>query len=227
MGPALAEVAQAAVGVALVNPLPIMAVIVLLFSPRAAAAAPAFVIGWLLGLIVVFGLLLFVFSPNDAMGSERSPSTLASVIQIGLGLLLFGLAVRRWQGRPRPGEEPKTPRWMAALEQAAPPAALGLGALLSGVNPKNWPFTIAAAIAIAEAQPTVGQSIAPLFLFALVASVGVATPVIWHSIAPERAGKTLAGWRVWLNANYATIMVVIFVFFGVKLFTQGLGGLIG
>jgi hypothetical protein len=225
MGSAIAEAAQAAVGVALVNPLPVMAVIVLLFSPRAASAA-AFVIGWLLGLIVVLGLLLFVLLPNGAMGSERTPSTLTSAIQLALGILLFVLAAQRWRSRPQPGAEPKTPGWMATLENAAPLAALGLGAALSGVNPKNLAFTIAAGVAIAEAQLTPGANLVPMVVFALLASVGVAAPVVWRAVARESADKTLAEWRVWLTANYGVMMAVIFVFFGVKLAAQGLGGLL-
>jgi Sap-like sulfolipid-1-addressing protein len=227
MGPALAETAQAAVGVALINPLPVMAVIVLLFSPRAAAAAPAFAVGWLAGFVVALGLVLFAFSPDDAMGSERAPSTLASIVQAGLGLLLFVLAIRRWRSRPRSGDAPKTPGWMTSLEQATPAAALGLGAAMSGVNPKNLAFTIAAAVAIAEAHLTAGATLVPVVIFALVASSGVAAPVIWRAIAGERADKTLAGWRVWLTANYGAMMAVVFIVFGVKLLAQGLGGLIG
>src|SRR5690242_19053094 len=56
MGAALADAAQSAVGLALVNPLAIAAVILLLYSPRAGSAA-AFLAGWLAGLVVILGLL--------------------------------------------------------------------------------------------------------------------------------------------------------------------------
>lgn len=227
MGPALAETAQAAVAVALINPLPVMAVIVLLFSSRAATSAPAFAIGWLAGLIVMLGLLLVVIAQGGAMGSGREPSTLASAVQAGLGLLLFVFAIRRWRGRPKPGETPKTPGWVVSLEKASPLSALGLGVLLSGFNPKNLAFTIAAAVAIAEAQLAAGARLISVVFYALLASAGVAGPIVWRAIARDHADKTLAGWRIWLTVNYNTIMTVVFILFGVKLLAQGLGGLIG
>ncbi|HET7093691.1 MAG TPA: GAP family protein, partial [Thermomicrobiales bacterium] len=133
----------------------------------------------------------------------------------------------RWRSRPQPGAAAKAPGWMTSLEKATPAAALGLGAVLAGVNPKNLAFTIAAAVAIAEARLTAGQQLIPVAVYALLGSVGVVAPVIWRALARERASATLASWRDWLTVNYGTVMAVIFIVFGVKLFTNGLGGLIG
>jgi len=48
----LGEVLQYAIGVA-VSPVPIAAVIVILFTPKADTNAPAFLIGWILGMLAV------------------------------------------------------------------------------------------------------------------------------------------------------------------------------
>lgn len=227
MGSAIAEVVPIALGLVLVNPLPVMAIILLLFSPRARSSAPAFVAGWVIGMLIVFGLLLFVLSPENLVGSERAPSTLSFIVNLVLGLVLLYLAVQRWRERPGPGEEKALPSWMATLERASPLLALGLGALLSGANPKNLAFTLTAVVAIAQAELTTTQKLVPVAIFVLIASVGVAAPVIWYFVAQESAAKTLAEWRVWLTANYATMMAIIFLLFGVTLVTQGLAGLLG
>lgn len=227
MGSAIAEVAPVAIGLVLVNPLPVMAVILLLFSPGARSTAPAFVAGWIIGMLVAFGLLLFVLAPEQLVGSEREPSTLSFIVRLVLGLVLLFLAVQRWRGRPAPGEEKALPSWMATLEQASPLKALGLGALFSGLNPKNLAFIIAAVVAIAQAELSTGEKLVPVAIFVLLASVGVGAPVLWYFVAPERAAETLAEWRGWLTANYATMMAIVFLLFGVILFTQGLGGLLG
>ena len=49
--------------------------------------------------------------------------------------------------------------------------------------------------------------------------------MIWYFIGQERATEILGGWRVWLTANYATIMTVVLVLFGVILSVQGLAEL--
>jgi hypothetical protein len=227
MGSAIAEVVPAAVAVALINPLPIMAVILMLFSPRATSTAPAFVVGWVLSLVVVLSLLLFVASPEGVVGSEHEPSILSSIVRIVLGVALLFLAFRKWGSRPQPGEEKALPSWMEKLEGATPTVALGFGALFSGANPKNFAFMIAAVLAIAQAELTAGQQVIPVAIFVLLASIGVGAPVLWYFIARDSAVQTLARGRVWLTANYATMMTIVFLLFGTVLLAKGLGGLIG
>jgi threonine/homoserine/homoserine lactone efflux protein len=116
---------------------------------------------------------------------------------------------------------------MVSLEKTTPLAALGIGAVLSSVNPKNLAFTISAAVAIAQADLTTAETLVPMAVYVLLASVGVVAPVIWFFVAQERAMESMTEWRTWLTANYATIMAIVLLLFGVKLFAQGLGGLIG
>jgi hypothetical protein len=116
---------------------------------------------------------------------------------------------------------------MATLARAKPAATLGLGAVLSGVNPKNLAFNIATAVAIAQAELTTAATLLPIAVYVLLGSMGVLAPLVWYALARDSAMNTLTGWRSWLTANYGTMMAVVFVLFGVKLFSQGLGGLIG
>ncbi|MCC6312869.1 MAG: GAP family protein, partial [Thermomicrobiales bacterium] len=202
MGQAIAEVLPAAVAMVLVSPLPVVAVIVLLLSPKA-ALAPAFVAGWLLGLVVAFGILLFIVPLDDIVGTERTPSAVASIVRILLGLALLVMAVRKWRDRPKPGSESAPPTWMASLERASPLAALGLAALLSGANPKTLVFIVATAIAVAQPHLAPGERLVSLVVFVLLASVGVVAPALWMLVARDRASVSLAGWKTWLTANYA------------------------
>jgi hypothetical protein len=227
MGSAIADVVPTAVSLVLVNPLPIMAVIVMLFSPKARLTAPAFVAGWAIGMLLVFGLLLFVAAPESIVGNEREPSTLSFVIRLLIGTVLIILAFQKWRSQPKSGEEIALPSWLHSLETATPVVALGFGAVLSGLNPKNLAFTIAAVVAIAQADLTTGQKLIPVVSYVLLASVGIAAPVIWYFVAPESASETLARWRDWLTSNYAMVMAIVLLLFGVSLFAQGLGGLIG
>ena len=227
MGSAIAEVAPTAIGMALINPLPIMAVILMLLSPRGKSTAPAFLVGWVLGMLVVFGLLLFVASPESIVGDDSEPSTVSSIVRLLLGAVLLFLAFRNWRARPQEDEQIALPSWMGALDRASPAAALGIGAFFSGPNPKNLPFMIAAVIAIAQGELAAGQKLIPIAIYVLLASVGVAAPVIWYAVAQRSATARLAEWRDWLVANYVLLMTVVLLLFGVTIFAEGLGGLIG
>ncbi|HEX5165842.1 MAG TPA: GAP family protein [Thermomicrobiales bacterium] len=226
MGLAVVGVVPAAIGLLLVNPVPVVAVILLLFSPRARTTAPAFVAGWIVGLLVVFGFVLVVASGDD-LGNESEPTTLASIVRLLLGMALLYLAYRQWLGRPAPDDEPTVPVWMLKLEQANPLAAFGTGALLSSLSPKNLPFTISAAVSVAQAELVGGEQLIPIVVYVLLASAGIAAPMTWYFATQDHATRTLAGWRVWLAANYTTMMAIVLLMFGVILSMQGLGELVG
>jgi threonine/homoserine/homoserine lactone efflux protein len=226
MGSLIEEVVPAAFGVVLVNPLPILAAILMLLSARGRSTAAAFVLGWGTGMAVVLGLLLFVVPADPYVGDESAPSTLSSVVRLAIGLGLSFLAVRQWRQRPDPEKTSSTPAWMAKLEKASPIVAFGFGAMMSGINPKNLAFNIAAVVAIAQAQVTEGERLIGTVLYVLLATVGVAAPVIWYLVDRERAREKLAAWKVWLTTNYRLIVAVVLFVFGIVLSSQGLGELL-
>jgi threonine/homoserine/homoserine lactone efflux protein len=124
-----------AVGVAL-SPIPIIAVILMLVTPRARVNGPAFVVGWLLGLALVGVVVLAIADPAGA-NDDGQPATWVDVVKLLLGLALLLLALRQWRGRPRGGEEAAEPKWMAAIDQFTPAKSVGMGVVLSAANPKN------------------------------------------------------------------------------------------
>ena len=82
---AFADLLPLAVGIAL-SPIPIVAVILMLFSARAKANGIAFVVGWVTGLAVV-GAIILVF--GSASGTAEEPSQASLVVQSLFGLLLI------------------------------------------------------------------------------------------------------------------------------------------
>ena len=112
MGGAIGESLAPVIGVAL-SPIPIVAVILMLFSAKAKSNGPAFVGGWIAGILIIEGLVLICADPANVSGDTGGPSTTASVIQLGLGILLLLLAAKQWKERPKGGAEPVMPKWMA------------------------------------------------------------------------------------------------------------------
>lgn len=225
MGNVISLLLPQAIGVA-ISPVPIIAVILMLFSQRARSNGSAFLVGWVLALVVV-GSIVLVLANLGKISAGGTPSTLAYVLKLLLGLLFLFLSINQWRSRPKEGEEPHMPKWMATIDKFTAGRAFVLSALLAGVNPKNLGLTIAAALSIAQANVSGAQSWIALAVFVILASLTVAVPVLYYLIAGQSAEKTLNSWKSWLVANNATVMFILLLVLGVLLFGQGLGGLIG
>lgn len=143
MGKGISEVLTFAIGVA-ISPVPIIAVILMLFSRRARVNGPLFLLGWVLALAVVSGVVYVVAQASNPTTSSSANDTI-SWGKIALGVLFLLLAARQWRSRPVSGTEPEMPKWMAGVDALTPAKALGLGLLLAGVNPKNLILSVGAA----------------------------------------------------------------------------------
>ena len=225
MAESLAAVLPMAIGIIL-SPLPVAAVILMLFSPRARANGLAFLAGWAIGLGAVGTLTLLLASSQDvAQGGTPARWTLALKLLLGAGLLF--LAYRSFEKRPREGEEPSLPAWMRTVDSFTPARSLGLAALLSGVNPKNLLLTVSAMSGVALAGLPAGQSAVVLVVFVLLSSVGIAAPVAYALLGGQGARASLDGWKRWLVVHNAVVMAVVLLVLGVKVFFEALAGLVG
>ena len=220
MGAAIGDVLGLAAGVA-VSPLPIVAMILVLATPRGRVNGIVFGLGWVLGLAVLGAVVLALAGPSDASDGGE-PAAWTGWLKLLLGVLALLLAVRQWRSRPSPGSEPQMPKWMASIDRLKPGGALGLGALLSAVNPKNGGLTIAAAATIAGAGLAGGQQAVVLAVFVLIGSAGVLAPLVVYLVAGEGAARTLDSWRTWAATHNAAVMAVLFLVFGFKLVGDGI-----
>ncbi|GAA4739931.1 hypothetical protein GCM10023350_25430 [Nocardioides endophyticus] len=158
------------------------------------------------------------------MSSETS-SAAAAWIKIVLGALLLLFGVRQWRRRPKAGEVAALPTWMAAIDSFTFVKALGLGLLLSAVNPKNLLMCIAAGSAIGSAGLGTSEVVAAIAIFTLIAA---STGGGARRRLPRRAraAASAAGRAAhWLQANHVAVMSVLLLVIGVVLLGQGIGGL--
>ena len=223
MGQAIGELLPLAIGIA-ISPVPIIAVILMLITPKARSNGLAFLAGWVLGLVVV-GAIILIVANTAGIAESSGPSKTVSAIKLILGLLLLLAAFRQWRKRPRAGQEAPLPKWMKALDGFTPGKALAAGALLSGVNPKNLILNATAAAGIAQAGLSGVEQTVALVVLVLVGSLSIIAPVGVYLGMGDKAGHILDGWKTWLAANNATVMVVLFLVFGVSLVGKGIGGL--
>jgi threonine/homoserine/homoserine lactone efflux protein len=215
VGQAIGQVLSLAVGVAL-SPVPIIAVVLMLGTPRARGNGPAFIVGWVLGLSFVGTIALVAASGGDA-SEDGEPATWVGWVKLGLGVLLLLLAIRQWRGRPREGAEAALPKWMQTIDQFRPGKAFGMAALLSGINPKNLLLTLGAASAIAQTGIDAGEQAVALAVFVVIGTLGPGIPVAIYFVMGERAKHVLDGLKAWMGAHNAAIMAVLCVVIGAKL----------
>ena len=221
MWSAFGSTLPAAIGIA-ISPVPIVLVILMLVSVQARRNGPAFLAGWVLGVAVVSGVAFLVADGVDA-STDSAASDGVDVSQLLFGLLFFALAVQQWRGRPRPGEEPPTPKLFSAVDGMGAGKALGLAFVACVANPKNLPLAATAGATVAQLGATGGTAFGALLLFVITASSSVAAPVVVYFALGDRAPAILAEWKTWLMANNATVMMLLFVVLGAKLFGTGLG----
>jgi threonine/homoserine/homoserine lactone efflux protein len=221
MGPVIGDVIPLALGVA-ISPIPIIAAILMLLSPKARGTSLGFLVGWLLGIVVavvVFTLLSSVLPQGDP--DESKP--ILGTVEIVLGLLLLVLALQQWRGRPKVGTEPALPKWMSAIDTMTGARALVLGFLLSALNPKNLLMGVAAGVAIGSDAQTTAETVVAVIVYTVIAASTVAIPVIAYLAASARMARPLESLRTWLVYNNATIMAVLLLVIGVVLIGKGLG----
>lgn len=207
---------------AALSPIPIVAVILMLSTPKARTNGPAFAAGWIAALVIIIVIVLFAASNAD---TSETTNDAVNWLKIVLGVAFFAMAAKQWRKRPRHGERPAMPAWMASISDVTEPKALGLGALLAGVNPKNLALTVAASASIAQADLSAGESAAAAAVYVAIASLTVVGAVAFYLIAPRTAEKPLAAMKGFMSDNNAVIMMVILVILGAKLVGDGISGL--
>jgi threonine/homoserine/homoserine lactone efflux protein len=223
MGEAIGEILPLAVGVA-ISPIPIIAVILMLFSEGARSNGPAFLAGWIVGLAIV-GVVVLLVAGGAGIATGDEKSNAAGTVQLVLGALLLLAGLRRWRRRPAPGDEVTMPRWMSAIDAFTLPKAFAAGFALSAINPKNLLLTIAAGTAIARAGLSAGEEAVVLVIFVALASVTIAGAVLLYLVGGARAKEKLDGWKAWLGTHSAAVMAVLLVVFGAVLLGKGISGL--
>ena len=220
MAEAIGQVLSLGVGVAL-SPVPIIAVVLMLGTPRGRVNGPAFVLGWIVGLAVVGAVVLLVAGGAGA-SDDAEPATGVGVLKIVLGVLLALIAVRQWRGRPRGGASGALPKWMRTIDTFTAARSAGIGVALSAVNPKNLLLTVGAAAAIAQTGVDTGEQAVALAVFIFVGTLGPGAPVAIYFALGERAKRLLDELKAWLGAHNAAIMAILCLVIGVKLIGDGI-----
>ncbi|HSL58928.1 MAG TPA: GAP family protein [Acidimicrobiales bacterium] len=205
------------------SPFPVVAVVLILGTPRARANGAAFALGWLIGLTAVSAVVLAVAGGAD--DADSASATVVALARIAVGAGLFVLAARKWRGRPRPGDDPEPPPWMDSIATVEPRRALVLGLGLSGANPKNLALSANAVASVAAAGLDGTDAVWAVAVFVAIGSLTVVGAVVAFLIDAERAARPLASIQRFMSANATVIVMIVLVLLGASMIGDGLAAL--
>lgn len=219
----IGDILPFAIGV-MISPLSIVVVISMLSSKRAKSNSLTFLLGWILGLIIIGGVVLTIVGRQNFSPSSQ-PSIEASIIRVLAGVLLLYLAVRVWRVSITPGEQPPLLTRINAIDTYTSAKAFGLGLLLSAAYPKNLTLTIIAALNIAQAQVSDLLNTEVFAIFIIISSILVVVPILTSFVLGDKAAQTLDSWKAWNIEHYTAVMLVVFLALAAMNLGKGLNGL--
>jgi threonine/homoserine/homoserine lactone efflux protein len=182
------------------EPVPITAFILVLSSERGSLKGAAFILGWLLSLVVVVAATVATTGGEPPQPSTK-PSTAVLTVKVAIGVLLILLAFRQQR---RPTRPPKQSSWMSNVDRLSLWVGVALGALL-----QPWVLVAGGAATIAQLHIS---SIESYFLLAGFCLLCTATPLAMELYAvssPEAAAERLEGIRRWIDTHRDQSIVVL------------------
>jgi hypothetical protein len=204
-----------------VSPINIIAAILLLFSKRPIAGASCYLAGFFLGVLAVLVALDTLARHIDLL-NDSAPSKVGAVIRIVIGIGLLYAAIRKLVARFRKESDGELPSWMSSISEFSPPKAAATGLLIGALNPKNLAMAVAASLTIGAVSLSIGQTAAIVAVYVVIASLGVAAPLVVALALGDRADPVLTGWRTWLSRNNDLVMAVLYAVFSVVLIGNGI-----
>ena len=233
-----------------IQPWSVLASVLLIASTGGVPKALAYVAGWVLALAAVAAATIALY-PQTPKVASGSPWT--SWVQIGAGVALGGWLIVRSRrpvavnpapqqpgsppavapatsarpgspapGSPAPGSPAPSPqpKWMARLDSMSVWPAFVLGAFLP-----NYAIVVAAVGNIIQAGLSQARAALALGVFIIVASAGVAAPLLVLVFRREDAPAIHQSWRAWLVARGQWLLTVVLTVVSVVLIAKGIIGL--
>jgi hypothetical protein len=199
-------------GVAMaLQPLPVLAAVVLLSVENGVGKAWAFFLG-------EFTVLLAIGTATIALHlgtSREQASRPAAFVTLAAGIVL--LAGGAFVGvRARGTVEAAEPNWVRKLDRMQPWPAFLLGTFLP-----TYVIAVAAGAHIVGTHPGTAAAIAGMLVFILVGTVTVYGPILAAQLAPERSGPARARLRGWLVVNRLLVASLLLLAVGAVLVVKG------
>ena len=200
-------------------PWAIIALMILLLTPRAVSNAYAFLVAWYSGLMLV-GIAVLI-SPgliNDA----GEPSRLMGWIRLGMGAVFLIFSLFLFRKIPKGKEQQTIPKWIERVDAFGFFQASMIGLFMSTLNLKNSSMAVVGAASIGRQGLSSSQEIVTLLLFCLIASIGVLIPHTIFLLFRKNAELIFGKIKVWILKNRVLVLLLILIIFGGTSLYKGL-----
>ncbi|MGW7385862.1 GAP family protein [Streptomyces sp. NPDC054794] len=183
------------------DPLPVMAFVLVVASPRGAWKGLVFILSWLACLVAVIALVLGLTGGHPPPPkSPPSTAALAAKLLVGVSLILYGEHRRRRHstGRARADESAAEPERQPTVWTSA-----GLAVLL-----QPWGMVAAAATTVVAADLSHFSTWLALFGFCLLATASLLATELYVVLAPRSATARLLALRTWMRDHQEQAIVL-------------------
>ena len=206
-----------AIGVA-VSPFAIVTILLILTSCRGANSNGAiFMVGWTAGVAGVAVVFATVVRRSGVVDSH--PAWIAAMeLTIGAAFLAATVVFLERRRRRLASLTPL----VGAVDELRPRHAAGLGIVFASANPKNLALALGAAISLAEADATVGNTAEAIALFVVVGTAGVVLPLAAHLAFPLRSRPILSRARMFVERHEFVVLVMLGLVIGAGFLVDGL-----
>jgi hypothetical protein len=181
------------------EPLTIVAFILLLASQRGTWKGLAYILGWTACLVAVIAAVLSATGGRPPR-PHTAPSTAVLVVKALLGILLIWVGIRR---RRRRGQPRKPPTWMGWLDRMSPWAAVGFGAFM-----QPWSLVAIGAATVVQAKLSTAGDWLALVMFCLLATSSFLVMELYAVLSPEAAGARLGRVRTWIDSHMDQAIII-------------------
>lgn len=208
-----------------ITPGRLIALILLLHTRQAVLTSLTFVGGMITNLLIEGLAFALIFSLTGIFAVEgaEGPPTIIAILFVVIGILmLVGAAKVIFQAED---EDKAPPKWLAEIEAFTPGKAYKLGLSWLFISPKQWVFTLSAVAVIFAANLDPLTSLANYLLFILIALFLFFLLILVYVILGERSQAFMDGLFKWLKKNAQTILIVVFIVFGLYFLIKGIVGL--
>ncbi|OBA30462.1 hypothetical protein A5766_15500 [Gordonia sp. 852002-51296_SCH5728562-b] len=113
---------------------PLVMVSMALVIRRSVGAGWSFLLGWILGLVIVCGVVVAV---ADLVSLAGETGTVGGVVGVVVGVILLGLGVWKWYGEWRNPNKGDVPSWYESIERMRGSTVFAFGIGMAALNPKT------------------------------------------------------------------------------------------
>ncbi len=196
-----------------IEPLPIIAFILMLSAEHGVKKGLAYIVGWVLCLFLLIVVTVDFTEGRSSVHRNYLPAWATTATAFVVGLLAIAFAVHRHRHPKTPSSA--TPRWANRLDTMP----IWLAALI-GVLMQPWPLVVAGSAKIAAQNYDRGHQVFALLIFGVISTATLLAMEIYSVASPEASRRRLQGIHTWIDTHRQGVATGLLTVIGIWLIVQ-------